>query len=104
MCQKAHGAAYATYVNVNLSDLKITEGDDYLGRYESSPGIVRTFCKQCGATLQFIRDGKDNVGVAAGAFDTTMKTGVDYEIWTSSSVDWGDRTDIPLTHETQPGE
>lgn len=104
MCQKAHGAAYATYVNVDLNGLHIIEGQEYLTHYESSPGVVRTFCKKCGSNLQFMREGKDRIGVAAGIFDTSIGSSVDYEIWTSSAPDWGARDEIPLSHDTKPSK
>lgn len=104
MCQKAHGAAYATYVNVPLDRVRFVAGEAEIGRYESSPGIIRTFCRQCGSTLQFLREGAVNIGVAAAAFDTDPGQDVNYEIWTSSAAPWGHRDELPLTHPTQPGK
>lgn len=102
MCQKAHGAAYATYVNVKPEQLKIVSGEEAIGHYESSPGIVRTFCKNCGSTLQFIREGATSHGLAAALFDSDLETDPRYEIWTSSSRRWSHRDNLELTHETEP--
>ena len=106
MCQKAHGAAYGTYVDVHRDHLRIVSGEDAIGRYESSPGIQRTFCKQCGSTLQFYREGADRQGLAAGLFDSELERQPRYEIWTSSSKSWANRDNLELTHRTepQPGE
>ena len=102
MCQKAHGAAYGTYVNVSLDDLKFTSGTDAIGRYQSSPTVVRTFCRHCGSTLQFIRDGQEDMGVAAGLFNTELP-GANYEVFTSRAHPWGDRHGVAMSHPTHPG-
>ena len=51
ICQKAHGAAFATYGSVPFADFVITHGDALLRRRESSPGVTRTFCSACGSPL-----------------------------------------------------
>ncbi len=43
MCQKAHGAAFGTYAEVKIENLKIVSGAEVIMRYRSSPGIERTF-------------------------------------------------------------
>jgi len=94
MCQKAHGTGYATFVNVTLESFVFTQGIDHLSEYNSSQGIKRTFCRNCGASLQFVRDDAESIGVAAGCFDSDIGGKVDYEIWTASAADWGHRANI----------
>lgn len=102
MCQKAHGAAFGTYVSVVAGNVTLVEGAELLGRYESSPGISRTFCTRCGSTLQFIEPGGSPIAMAAGCFDDELPARVDYEIWTSSACRWGARENLPMSHPTEP--
>ena len=102
MCQKAHGAAFGTYVNVAPDDLVFVRGEEDVARYQSSSNVVRTFCRHCGSTLQFIRDGSSGMGIAAASFDTALGT-PDYEIFTSRTHAWCSRDDLPLSHPTHPG-
>lgn len=51
MCQKAHGAAFGSYGSVLLEHFKITRGPELVRSYQSSPGVVRTFCSACGSPL-----------------------------------------------------
>lgn len=47
-CQKAHGAAFATYASAPVSRLEIEAESGVLKGYESFPGVIRQFCGQCG--------------------------------------------------------
>lgn len=102
MCQKAHGAAFGTYVSVRVDQVHIDAGEDLISRYASSPGVERTFCKLCGATLQFFEPDGKYLGITAGCFDTPLPDRVDYEIWTSAACNWGSREGLSWTHATEP--
>lgn len=101
MCQKAHGAAYATYINVAEEDFKFTKGETQLTVFQSSSNVERTFCKTCGSNLQFRRPGKSRFGITVGTLDGTVSRTPDHEIWTSAIPIWGSREGIPLRHETE---
>jgi hypothetical protein len=51
MCRKVHGAMFATFAVVPVADLVIAKGADQLSRFESSPGVLRLFCRGCGCQL-----------------------------------------------------
>ena len=53
ICQKAHGAAFATYGSVPVKDLVFTRGQEQLRCFASSPGITRCFCRRCGSSLSW---------------------------------------------------
>jgi hypothetical protein len=69
MCRKAHGAAFATFIEIPAKDFQLVRGADRLVRYASSPGSVRPFCPRCGATLFFQTETEEEVWVAAGSLD-----------------------------------
>ena len=72
MCQKTHGAAFGTYANVVWEQFTLLTGDSEIATYNSSQGTSRTFCRNCGSTLQFIREGKHYFGLAVGPLDTDL--------------------------------
>jgi hypothetical protein len=54
--RRAHGAAYATYVGVWKSKLRIKKGSASIARYEDKEaGRIRSFCSRCGTPLMYER-------------------------------------------------
>lgn len=88
MCRKAHGAAFASYAGVSPGAFHFTAGEALVARYPSSPGITRTFCSRCGATLQFIDDRAGEIGVAAGTLDSPLGEVPQAHIYVDSKADW----------------
>lgn len=72
MCQKQHGAAFATYVSVPVQNLVYLSGLDELTAYTSSPGITRKFCRLCGSNIEWRGRGEfpDWVSIPLATFDT----------------------------------
>lgn len=52
ICQRAHGAAFVTWVGVPAERVTWT-GAETLRWFASSPGAERGFCSQCGSPLVF---------------------------------------------------
>ncbi|TFV91661.1 GFA family protein [Oxalobacteraceae bacterium OM1] len=89
MCRKMHGSAFGSYLIVPRSAFRITAGADHIAAYVSSPGVQRTFCRQCGATLQWYEDDPNAVmGVAAGTLDTPLDPPPQKHIFTGSKASW----------------
>jgi hypothetical protein len=53
MCQRAHGAAFVTWVSVEDSRITVRDADEQLTWYESSADAKRGFCARCGSQLFF---------------------------------------------------
>ncbi len=72
MCQKQHGAAFATYSSLPQSDFRYLSGQEQLVSYNSSGNIVRKFCGVCGANIEWAGSAShpDWVSVAVAALDT----------------------------------
>ncbi|MGR4042070.1 GFA family protein [Pseudomonas sp. 910_21] len=72
-CQKGHGAAFASYASAPHSSIDIHNPAASLKSYESSPGVLRQFCSQCGASL-FWRDTQGDfsewMSIAIATLDT----------------------------------
>lgn len=57
------------------------EGDDHLGRYDSSEWAERGFCKRCGSSLFYRLKSKDVYAMSVGAFDDSSPFKVVGEIY-----------------------
>lgn len=88
MCQKAHGAVFATFARVPHTAFTIIRGEDRISVYRSSGEACRTFCSQCGSTLQFVRDGSDTFGLAVSALDRPLDPQPVREVCTDSKIEW----------------
>jgi hypothetical protein len=73
MCQKAHGAAFATYTTLPKARFRFTSGTDDVTTYRSSAEVIRSFCRRCGSNLQFLREGRETFGLALGTLDSSLK-------------------------------
>lgn len=90
MCRKAHGAAFGSYATVRNHEFRFTEGEAFVASYSSSPTVVRTFCKRCGATLQWYSKTHrpDTVGIAVGTLDTSLEPLPQQHIFAASKASW----------------
>lgn len=90
-CRKGHGAAFATYGIVPRTDLRFVAGEGYVAGYASSPGVLRQFCKQCGANItwsQTTGEDADQVSVALGTLDTPIEPRQQEHIEVASKASW----------------
>lgn len=53
MCQRAHGAAFVTWVSVDESQMTVRDPEERLTWHESSADSKRGFCARCGSQLFF---------------------------------------------------
>ncbi|MEX0958384.1 MAG: GFA family protein [Burkholderiales bacterium] len=103
-CRKTHGAAFGTYVRVDRADFTLTSGESDIQSYPSSPGVLRTFCRQCGSTLQFLRESRpDSFSIAIGTLDDDPGVRPSHHIFVGSKAPWFDITDgLPQHEERKP--
>jgi len=66
-CRRTHGH-YAAYTAAARAGF-VLEDEAALGWYESSPGIRRGFCRVCGASLFWEKQGSGRIGISAGSLD-----------------------------------
>jgi len=92
MCQKAHGAVFATFARVPHEAFRIVAGEAYVACYRSSEHCTRTFCSVCGSSLQFLRDGRGDFGLAVSALDRPPEPQSIRDVCTDTRVAWLTRT------------
>jgi hypothetical protein len=89
MCQKAHGAAFATYAAVDPRDVRFLQGEELITRYRSSKEAVRSFCSRCGSNLMFEPDATPREAwIAVGGFDTEPPERPVQHIFVDSKAPW----------------
>ncbi len=91
LCQKAHGAAFASYAEANENDLEILTGAQLIKQYQSSPHTSRSFCGICGSNL-FWKDSNNKgiIDVALACLDSGFDESVSRHIYTESKAGWLD--------------
>jgi hypothetical protein len=57
-------------------------------RYESSPGIERTFCSSCGTALTYQVLGEPTIDITAATLDDQLSFRPDREIWVRYRPSW----------------
>ncbi len=89
MCQKQHGAAFASYANVASEDFSIVRGQQALARYASSPEVERTFCQVCGTNISWqMASHAHRIAIALGSFDTPYDVPVTHDLHLESKAPW----------------
>lgn len=90
MCQKQHGAAFATYASIPKNKFSYLSGQKNLTIYNSSGNIIRKFCCLCGSNIEWSGSKKypEWVSIAVATFDTPFSPVAIKEIHTVSKACW----------------
>ena len=88
-CRKHSGSSFGTTSGIAANDLRVTEGEQLLGSWESSPGIRRYFATCCGSPI-FKRDetNPEVLGFRLGTLDTDPTVTVQMHYMTESKAPW----------------
>lgn len=74
MCQKQHGAAFATYLTLPLNDRNYLSGEVLLLEYKSSNNVIRKFCSSCGSNIEWFQlSDPHNTAITLSTLDTEFK-------------------------------
>jgi ADP-ribosyl-[dinitrogen reductase] hydrolase len=68
-CRKWSGSAFASSMRAPMESLRLVSGAEDLSRYESSPGVMRCFCRRCGSSVLTERHDKGLVHIRLGTTD-----------------------------------
>lgn len=100
-CRKANGSAYAINAAVKTDQFHFVTGQELVSEFESSPGVFRSFCKQCGSPLLSRRPSQpDIVRLRIGTLDTPVDVKPLAHIFVGSKASWDEiHDDIPQYDE-----
>jgi hypothetical protein len=86
MCQKASGAPFASFADVNKADLTWTKGQP--SAFRSSSIAERGYCAACGTPLTFHNVSGDRIEIMTGAFDRPDHVAPTRQFGTESRLGW----------------
>ncbi|OIQ48267.1 MAG: hypothetical protein BM565_02515 [Gammaproteobacteria bacterium MedPE] len=92
MCQKQHGAAFATYARFKRVDITYLSGIESLRTYRSSAEVERKFCMLCGSNIEWAMPAimSDCVAIALASLDDQSFVGEIKVLHRQSSAQWLD--------------
>jgi hypothetical protein len=104
-CRKLHGAAFTTDLMCRTADARLVRGHEQIGRFESSPGAFRKFCRRCGSVVTDAEPAwQDFTFMPAGALDDDPGIRPVGHIFTASKASWVDISDdLPRFEAFPPG-
>ena len=86
MCQKASGAPFASFADIEKTDFAWTRGTP--AAFRSSSIAARDFCRDCGTPLSFRRIDGPRIEVMTGAFDRPDRVIPTLQYGTESRLGW----------------
>jgi hypothetical protein len=86
MCQKAAGAPFASFADIENGDFAWTRGKP--GAFRSSTIAMRDFCADCGTPLSFRRIDGPSIEIMTGAFDRPDRLVPTRQFGTEARLGW----------------
>ncbi|MBR1177649.1 MULTISPECIES: GFA family protein [Bradyrhizobium] len=86
MCQKASGAPFASFADINRTDFAWTKGQPSF--FRSSSIADRGYCAACGTPLSFGRIDGERIEIMTGAFDRPDHVVPTRQYGTESRLGW----------------
>ena len=89
ICRKLSGSAFAAYVEVATSDLRVTAGSGSIQRYAITARLTKKFCGSCGTPLFTEHSAFPQFTyVSLGVLDDDEGIVPEYHQFTSSKATW----------------
>lgn len=101
MCRKSNGAAFATWGIIDGDQFRWAAGEEWVQGYQSSPDMVRCFCKNCGSPLASSHGGAVTEVVVATLDDDPGMVPTEH-IFVGCRASWYEITDGLRQYETWP--
>ncbi len=86
MCQKASGAPFASFADIDRENFAWTRGEP--AAFRSSSIADRGYCAACGTPLSFGRIDGDRIEIMTGAFDRPDRVIPTQQFGTESRLGW----------------
>ncbi|HEY5808733.1 MAG TPA: GFA family protein [Povalibacter sp.] len=101
-CRKANGSAFNAIVPVNAANFRLLSAET-LTKYESSPGVGRYFCSNCGSPIYSQRDAMPELlRVRIGTLDSSLEGKPAMHIFVGMKAPWYDIHDTAPQYAERP--
>ncbi len=100
-CRKLHGTAFATFVGALAAEFRWRSGEGQQAFYESSPGVKRAFCPDCGSKVPGPLEG-ESVFLPAGLLDGDPGVRPSGHVYTAVKAPWFEIEDGLPVFDTVP--
>ncbi|WP_372369022.1 GFA family protein [Candidatus Uabimicrobium sp. HlEnr_7] len=104
ICQKAHGAAFGSFLHADVSGFKWKSGENLITTYSSSQENSRNFCSVCGSNVPVPEIEENSVVIPAGTLDCDPGIKPVVHIFTGSKPSWYDISDSLPKFDEFPSE
>jgi len=85
-CQRAVGAGFVTYTAVPSDRLEIRKGE--MAIYNSSSGVRRGYCRDCGTSLLYAAEGWDDPAIMTATLDDPSVATPSSNAYTADKLTW----------------
>ncbi len=99
-CRRLHGAAFATFAEVETGKFRYLTGEEVIRTYASSHDHERVFCGNCGSNILSRVDGfPDELYLCLGGVDGNPSLPEAYHIFVGSKAPWHEITDGAVQYD-----
>lgn len=100
-CRRATSSPVATFVLVRRDAVRFTGAAPVA--FQSSPGVVRSFCGTCGSPISYHTDRRPEIlDLYAGTLEQPNGLGVRFHVHTGEQLDWFEVLDDLPRYATIP--
>ncbi|MCH8081339.1 MAG: GFA family protein [Proteobacteria bacterium] len=104
-CRRLHGAAFATFAEVETKKFHYVIGEDKIKVYASSDDYDRVFCGTCGSNILVLtKSYPDYLYLSMGLVDGNPDHPKEYHQFVGSKAPWHEITDDAEQYEGAPPE
>lgn len=101
-CRRSSAAPASLFVGLNEPQFAVTKGVPV--DYRSSPGVLRSFCRDCGTPLSYRSERfPGEVHVLIGTFDEPEGFAPTDHVWVAEKLSWFDTADFLPRHARSAG-
>jgi hypothetical protein len=101
-CRKVSGHYWAS-TDVQRDAVRLS-GENSVSWYQSSEKVRRGFCKSCGSTLFWDREGHGKLSISMGVFEAPTGTQLEKHIYVPDKGDYYDIADGLPCYGRSPGD
>jgi hypothetical protein len=89
LCQRVSGSGGMVFTTVPLANYVIEQGEEQVGRFQSTPFGERTYCGACGSPLTIhVGHQRDEVDVTVGSLDDPGSVSPGFHLYVSEAPPW----------------